>query len=110
MAEVEGASFGRHAAQLLPTLGSILEHAAALDVQLAEQEGEQEGGDVEDAAVQGGAPGWQEAYYTLVLLQKVGRPEMTHLKLVSRIAWLARGLLGAGTAAECGHAPTPVVE
>lgn len=66
LAEVEGAGFGRRAVPLLPLLSDVLGRAAALDAERAELAGgESEAGGASEA------PGWQEAYYTLVLLQKV---------------------------------------
>ncbi|KAL4860053.1 Small subunit processome component 20 [Chlorella vulgaris] len=68
LAEVEGAGFGRRVASLLPLLADLLESRAGLDEAAAEAAAAS-GGEVEDLLAS--APGWQEAYYSLLLLQRL---------------------------------------
>lgn len=81
MAEVEGSSFARRVPALLPQLAALLESRAEQDAAAAEAAVEaepQDGGDLLSAA-----PGWQEAYYVLLLLQRLLECAWEHL------AWAA---------------------
>ncbi len=69
LAEVEGASFGRRVPALLPQLADVLASRAEQDAAAAEAAAMAEPGEAEDLLA--AAPGWQEAYYSLLLLQRV---------------------------------------
>lgn len=68
LAEVEGAAFARRVPALLPQLADLLASRADADAEAAEAAAEAaaEGEDLLAAA-----PGWQEAYYSLLLLQRL---------------------------------------
>lgn len=77
MAEVEGAAFARRVPALLPQLAALLESRAEQDAAAAEaaaDAGPEEGEDLLSAA-----PGWQEAYYVLLLLQRLLEFAWEHL-------------------------------
>lgn len=69
LAEVEGSSFGRRVPALLPQLADVLASRAEQDAAAAEAAAVADPGEAEDLLA--AAPGWQEAYYSLLLLQRV---------------------------------------
>lgn len=69
LAEVEGAGFARRVPSLLPQLADMLQSRAQQDEEAAEAAAEAELGQEEDLLA--AAPGWQEAYYSLLLLQRL---------------------------------------
>ncbi|PRW58885.1 small subunit processome component 20-like protein [Chlorella sorokiniana] len=69
LAEVEGASFGRRVPALLPQLADVLASRAEQDAAAAEAAAVADPSEAEDLLA--AAPGWQEAYYSLLLLQRV---------------------------------------
>jgi hypothetical protein len=128
LAEVEGAGFARRAPTLLPLLAELVEARAAADAAAAEAAGAAAaaggsangtGGSTEGDLLSA-APGWQEAYYSLLLLQKLlecaaaalawaggGPPARrcwrgAQALLLHRHAWVRKAaarLVGAGLAA-----------
>ncbi|KAL4434124.1 hypothetical protein ABPG75_000565 [Micractinium tetrahymenae] len=81
MAEVEGAAFARRVPALLPQLATLLESRAEQDAAAAEAAAEAGPGEGEDLL--SAAPGWQEAYYALLMLQRLLECAWEHL------AWAA---------------------
>ncbi|EFN57812.1 hypothetical protein CHLNCDRAFT_51116 [Chlorella variabilis] len=77
LAEAEGAGFARRVPPLLPPLANLLESRAAADAAAADAAGEAAAGEAGSGGGGGGeapaaaAPGWQEAYYSLLLLQRL---------------------------------------
>ena len=69
LAEAEGSGFARRVPALLPQLADVLDSRAEQDAAAAEAAAEAEPGEAEDLLA--AAPGWQEAYYSLLLLQRV---------------------------------------
>jgi U3 small nucleolar RNA-associated protein 20 len=85
---VEGAGFGRRVPSLLPPLADLLATRAAADAAAADAAAEAVGAGEGADDLLSGAPGWQEAYYSLLLLQRL--LECT----AAQLAW------GAGAAAQ----------
>ena len=69
LAEVEGTSFGRRVPALLPQLADVLASRAEQDAAAAEAAAVADPSEADDLLA--AAPGWQEAYYSLLLLQRV---------------------------------------
>ena len=82
MAEVEGAGFARRVPALLPQLAALLESRAAQDAAVVEAAADVGPGEGEEDLLSA-APGWQEAYYALLLLQRLLECAWEHL------AWAA---------------------
>lgn len=117
LAEVEGAGFARRVPALLPQLAEVLEARAEQDAAAAEAAAYAEPGEAEDLL--NAAPGWQEAYCVLLLLQKLldctaaqlaweaGHAQQrcwagAHRLLLHRHQWVRKAsgrLVGAGLAA-----------
>lgn len=66
--EVEGAAVARRLPELLPAVSAVLRDRAALNDEAEEDEEHNNDGPGNSSS---SAPGWQEAYYCLVLLEKV---------------------------------------
>ncbi|PSC76593.1 small subunit processome component 20-like protein [Micractinium conductrix] len=123
MAEVEGAGFARRVPAVLPLLGDLLASRAETDAAAAEAAADAAPGEGDDLL--SAAPGWQEAYYCLLLLQRLlecaaaqlawatGAPAQrcwsgAQALLLHRHQWVRKAsgrLVGAGLAAPGVGAP-----
>ncbi|EFJ49017.1 hypothetical protein VOLCADRAFT_104545 [Volvox carteri f. nagariensis] len=71
VAEVEGAKFAKRLAEVAPGVLRILERQVALGADGGEEDPWVTSLDEESADAEAACPGWQEAYYCLLLLEKV---------------------------------------
>ncbi|KAG2487780.1 hypothetical protein HYH03_013624 [Edaphochlamys debaryana] len=103
MAEVEGARFTRRLAEVAPALRRILERQASLS---EDQDPTAAAADGESPAADDACPGWQEAYYSLILLEKVAAGSGSGSG--SALAWPGPGS-GSASEAAAGAPYAPAI-